>query len=144
MEQEIFYKGNFLIKFSTIGHSKVTTVLYCWGSWKLQCSTAYWKNKGTGTKENYIYKQSEVCMVSRWFSSYCFTVLPWWVMKISFWTLILNCLTLLLKQILLKGIVCRSKLFIARIFTVKQGVGLSLAFTWSTTVLLLWGFSTAY
>lgn len=29
------------------------------------------------------------------------------------------------------------------IFTVKQGLGLSLAFTWSTTV-LLWGFSTTY
>lgn len=38
---------------------------------------------------------------------------------------------LLLKQILLKGIV-------------KQCLGLSLAFTWSTTTLFQWGFSTAY
>lgn len=77
VEMEIFYKRNSLIKFSTVGCFKVITVLYCWGSWKLQCSTVYWKNKGTGTKENYNYKQSKVCMVSRLFSSYCFTVLPW-------------------------------------------------------------------
>jgi len=44
---------------------------------------------------------------------------------------------LLLKQILLKGIVCIEELFIARVFAVKQGLGLSLAFTRSTTVLVL-------
>lgn len=38
---------------------------------------------------------------------------------------------LLLKQILSKGIV-------------KQSLGLSLAFTWSTSTLFQWGFSTVY
>lgn len=50
---------------------------------------------------------------------------------------------LLLKQILLKGIICRGKL-IAQMHTVKQDLGPSLAFSWGTTVLPPWGSSSAY